>query len=120
MVIIQYTDSKAGLPNCFSFLIPERNYTSQDYDRNSEGSTSTELQYFIDLLDCSDMVDISPKSGYNLIWEKRYDCVYNGHVPFTMVYDEDYDTISFTIDDNYMDRRTELAEAIQSLIESSK
>ena len=79
-----------------------------------------ELFYYVDLMNRSGIVDISSESGYNLNWSKCYDCVYKGYIPFSMVYGEDYVTINFAVNEKYMNHRTELAEAIRSLMEPTK
>ena len=117
MIQIQYTESKAGLPNCFAFLFPTKDDIPQGYGKISEDSTSAELSYYLDLMNRCGVVDISLESGYSLIWAKHYDCVYKGYIPFTMLYDEDYDTVSFAVDEKYMNHRAELAEAIRSFME---
>lgn len=117
MIQIQYTESKAGLPNCFAFSFPTKDDIPYGYDKTSEVGSSAELSYYTDLLNRCEEVTISSESGHNLIWVKHYDCVYKGYISFTMVYDKDYDIVSFAINERYMDHRTELAEAIRSFME---
>ena len=49
-----------------------------------------------------------------LIWSKHYLCHF-GEIPFTMVYDIDYDIVHFAIDPEYCEYREIIAEKLCSL-----
>lgn len=120
MVKIQYMDSESGLPNCFNFSFYLKNYIPQKHFEKSENCVGAELYYFIDLLKRNNMFDEKKEHSHKLIWSYHYDCVYKNYIPFTMVYDEDYDTVSFSVTEKYIVYREEIAETIKSLIESTK
>lgn len=43
-----------------------------------------------------------------MIWSYHYDCFYSG-IPFTMVFGEDYDTVSFAVEEEYIEHCEEIA-----------
>ena len=115
MIEICYMKSEAGIDNCFDFLYYLKDYIPEEYFNND----CAELNFYIHLLTENGMYSGSDKSKHILIWSIHYDCVYNS-IPFTMVYDEDYDIVSFAVDKEYLSYKCEIAEHIKQLIEKNK
>ena len=63
------------------------------------------------------MFDYKKEHYHQLIWSTHYDCIYSG-IPFTMIYDQDYDTVSFSVDPENMQHKTMIAERIQQLVKN--
>lgn len=51
-----------------------------------------------------------------MIWTIYWECSIKG-MPFTMVYDKDYDMISFAVDEDHLNAREAIAEELQAIIE---
>jgi hypothetical protein len=73
------------------------------------------LYFYVDLLDQAGL--LNTRIGKPYIWSIHYEGNYKG-TSFTMVYDEDYGFVSFSVSDRF--KRQELAEYICSLVESQK
>ncbi|MEG0615500.1 MAG: hypothetical protein RR540_07065 [Oscillospiraceae bacterium] len=120
MITIQYSNSDSGLRNCFDFSYFLKEYIPQKYFEIEDNEVGAELYYFIDLLKKNDMFDGKKEHCYQLIWSSHFSCIYNKNIPFTMDYDEDYDTVSFSVREKYINFTEEIAEEIKSLIETTK
>ena len=115
MVEIKYLNSEAGLPNCFDLLFNFRDYVPEKFWNENRCS---ELDFYIDLFRQSDSFECSGH-GMLLIWSQHYTCSYL-NIPFTLVFDEDYDICSFSISPEYISHRYKVAEEIKKLIMKQK
>lgn len=120
MIKIQYSASVSGLSNCFTFSFSYQDYIPQKYYEMGKRGTGTELYYFLDLLRLNNMFDGKKERCHELIWSCQYDCVYKSYIPFTLVYDMDYDMVSFAVDEKCIAYKEEIAETIKNLMESRK
>lgn len=116
MIKICYTQSEAGYDNCFDILFDLHEYIPDVFFEQHENGAGAELYFYISLLHQSGMFDCKKEHYHTFIWSTHYDCIYNS-IPFTMVYDEDYDIISFSVLPENIRYRTMIAEHIQHLIE---
>ena len=85
-----------------------------EQQENDEGA---ELYFFISLLHKFGMFDYKKEHYHQLIWSTHYDCIYNG-IPFTMIYDEDYDIVSFSVAPENMQHKTMIAGRIKQLVKN--
>lgn len=120
MVTINYLRSESGLFNCFAYSFLLKEYIPHKYFQISENGVGAELYYFIDLLKQNNMFDCKKNHYHQMIWSYHYDCIYNRDIPFTMVYDEDYDMVSFSVSEEHMSFKEEIAQAIKSIIKTTK
>ena len=120
MITIQYLSSESGLRNCFDYSFVLKEYIPQKYFEIEDNEAGAELYYFIDLLKKNNMFDCKKEHYHQMIWSCHYDCKYNRNIPFTMVYDEDYDMVNFSVIEEYMNFKEEIAEEIKSLIKTTK
>lgn len=113
MVKIVYTASRSGLENGFYFAFSLKECGFRPRERIREGKGGAELFYFLELLRKERMLEDTEESRRQDIWSSSYGCRYQGRIPFTMIYDESYDTVSFAVDEAYLGYREEIAEAIR-------
>lgn len=114
MVSIDYRKSKAGYDNCFELNFNEREIIPYKYYKNGQYGAS--LRFFVDVLRKADML-IGKEEYEELIWCRMYPCHFDD-IPFTMTYDIDYDTISFSVEPENCRYREKIAEKLISLIEN--
>ena len=117
MIEIRYTKSKSGYDNCFDILFNLKEYIPKVFFEQHENGDGAELYFFISLLHKFGMFDCKKEHYHQIIWSTHYDCIYSG-IPFTMIYDEDYDTVSFSVDPENMQHKTMIAERIQQLVKA--
>ena len=117
MIEIQYTKSESGYDNCFGILFNLKEYIPKVFFEQHENGDGAELYFFISLLHKFGMFDCKKEHYHQIIWSTHYDCIYSG-IPFTMIYDEDYDTVSFSVDPENMQHKTMIAERIQQLVKA--
>ena len=117
MIEIQYTKSKSGYDNCFDILFNLKEYIPKVFFEQHENGDGAELYFFISLLHKFGMFDCKKEHYHQIIWSTHYDCIYSG-IPFTLIYDEDYDTVSFSVDPENMQHKTLIAERIQQLVKA--
>lgn len=114
MIKIEYMKSVSGLDNCFDLL-----FSFDEYFPNIEerfGCTDTwDYQLHTWLFKKNNLFKGSEK-GKEYIWSIHWDCEIKG-IPFSMVYDEDYDIISFSLDENHLQYRETVAEELKRMIE---
>ena len=96
MIEIRYSRSQAGLDNIFDLFHINDYIPVPISEQHSEG---TELRFYLSLF-------------------KRFDftCQING-LTFKMIYDNEYDTVSFAVDEEFIEQRRSIAEAVRSLVE---
>lgn len=116
MVEIKYTKSESGYTNCFDITFYLKDYIPNVFFEQHENWDGVELHFFISLLYKFGMFDCKKEHCHRLIWSTAFDCEYNG-IPFVMMYDEDYDIVSFSVLPEYIQHMTEIAERIKQLIE---
>lgn len=117
MIEIQYTKSESGYDNCFDILFDLKEYIPQVFFDQHENGDGAELYFFISLLHKFGMFDCKKEHYHQLIWCTLYDCIYSG-IPFTMIYDENYDQVSFSIAPENMQHKSMIAERIQQLVKN--
>ena len=113
MVEIRYSKSNAGHDNCFLILHGSEYIQKAFFKQNSYDPY---LYFYISLLHKFGMVKYEDRHGCPLIWSTHYNCMYKG-VPFTMIFDEDYEMLSFSVKPEDAQYRTMIAERIAYLIE---
>ena len=91
MANIIYRKSKAGFDNCFEIEFAEKEVIPSAFYEN----------------------------GSDLIWCRHYPCRF-GDIPFTMIYDTDYDTVSFSVEPENCKYREKIAEKLLSLTEAAE
>ena len=112
MIEIRYSKSESGLDNIFdlfhiSAYIPMP-LTEQRNER-------TELKFYLSLFQRFNMLD-TPETGVTLMWNTYFNCRFNDYA-FKMIYDNDYDIVSFAVDKKCIEQRRLIAESIKSLVE---
>lgn len=117
MIEIQYKQSESGYDNCFDIQFDLKAYIPHVFFEQHESGHGAELYFFISLLHKFGMFDCRKEHYHQLIWSTHYDCIYSG-IPFTMIYDEDYDKVSFSVAPENMQHRTMIAEQIQHLVKN--
>lgn len=119
MVKIQYLKSVSGLDNCFELFFSHNEYIPQRFYEESADGTGAELHFYICLFEHLGLFDKRKEYCHEAIWSCLYDCIYKD-IPFTMCYDEDYDMVSFSVNETHLSNRSEIAEYIRSEIEKNK
>ena len=110
MIQINYMRSFSGNSNCFSLLFPLKEFTSESI---------SEREFYLSLLQIAGYFDGKKEHCHTMIWSVHYDCICDG-IPFTMVYDEDYDDITFAIGLENLQQMPKIAEQLQALVESER
>lgn len=116
MVSIGYRKSKAGFDNCFELNFNEKELIPSVFYKDGERGAA--LRFFIELLRKADML-AGTENGQELMWCRQYRCNM-GDVPFTMVYDIDYDIVSFSVEPENCKYREEIAERLRYLVETAE
>ena len=107
-VSIVYLTSSSGLDNVFMFDISD--YLSKLRKGREE------LEFYLNIFEKHNILNTCNTAGEEMIWSTCYKCNYQG-VPFTMAYDNEYDMVSFSVDENNISQRRFVAEGIKELIE---
>ena len=110
MIQINYMRSFSGNSNCFSLLFPLKEFTSESI---------SEREFYLSLLQKAGYFDGKKEHCHTMIWSVHYDCICDG-IPFAMVYDEDYDDITFAIGLENLQQMPKIAEQLQALVESER
>ncbi len=114
MIELRILKSEAGIENCF-----ELNFMFRDYLTKSESSAGwSEYDYYTWLFTKHNLIKGNPQ-GKTIIYCITWDCEING-IPFRMVYDEDYDFMTFNVEEDYIPKIHEIGNAIIRIIEQSK
>ena len=106
MIEIRYSKSKAGLDNIFDLLY------INDYipiPLTEQRKERIELRFYLSLFKKFNMVD-SGAAGASYFWNTHFICRYSDFV-FKMIYDNDYDIVSFAVDEKFIEQRKNIAEA---------
>ena len=117
MVEIKYIQSESGYDNCFGIVFNHKAYIPNVFFEQHKSGDGAELYFFISLLHKFGMFDFKKEHYHQLIYNTHYDCIYNG-IPFTMIYDEDYDMVSFSVAPENMQHKTTIAERMQQLVKT--
>lgn len=117
MIEIKYLKSEAGLDNCFELIFPLKDYIDESFFKLNKRGYAAELLFYISLFLKNGMFDGKREHCHQYIWSFHYDCIYNNEIEFTMVFDEDYDMVSFAIEEENQELRKDIAEHIKRLIE---
>lgn len=113
MIEIKYNKSNAGIDNFFDF------YNEQEYIPMSISELRVNgsiLKFYISLFKKFNII-AENEHGVSFWWNTRFPCKYND-IEFELVYDNEWDIVSFCVNDEYINDRETLAEAIKSLIET--
>ncbi len=109
MIEIVYNDN----PKIFTLLYPIHQYIPLKYF--TKHGQEAELYFLLDLFKENAMLAVH--SGVNLIWTVHFACQFKG-LSFIMIYDIDYDTIDFSVEDPI--NTAKIAESVKELIEKNK
>ena len=112
MIEIRYSRSQAGLDNIFDLFHINDYIPVPISEQHSKG---TELRFYLSLFKRFDILSPST-TGTKYIWNTHFTCQINGHT-FKMIYDNEYDTVSFAVDEEFIEQRRSIAEAVRSLVE---
>ena len=116
MIKIQHLKSEAGYNNCFDLLFNLKEYIPNVFFEQHENGVGAEFYFFISLLHKFGMFNCKKEHYHTVIWSTHYDCVYKD-IPFTMIYDEDYDIVSFAVSPDDIQHMATIAERIKQLVE---
>ena len=105
-----------GYPNCFELSFSLKDYIPEKYFKISSNELGAKLYFYIDLFKQNDLFEPIEKNRKIMIWSLHYQC-HLGDIPFTMIYDEDYDFITFASEPEH---KTQIAEHIKLLVEKQK
>jgi hypothetical protein len=104
----------AAVDNKYSWL-------ASDMDELAEGSDEyirpdcPEYIYFTWLFKKYNLISGAPE-GKEVIWTIHWECSIKG-MPFAMLYDRDYDMISFAVDEEHLSLKEPIAEELKRIIE---
>ena len=111
MIELRILKSEAGKENCF-----ELSFMFKDYLPKSENSCGwSEYDYYTWLFTKHNLIIGNP-NGKTIIYCITWECEING-IRFHMVYDEDYDFMTFSVDEENIPKIQEIGNAIMKLIE---
>lgn len=117
MIEIKRMKSEAGYSNCFELLFHLKDYIPTAFFEQHEDGAGAELYFYISLFYKFGIFDCKQEHYHQSIWSTEYDCVYNG-VSFSMVYDEDYDFITFAVLPRNIKHIAMIADRIKFLVET--
>ncbi len=117
MVDIRYMKSDTGEGNFFMFIYKHSDYIPEIFFHKNKHGYGSELYFLIALLSIGGVYDCKEEHCHKLIHSTHYDCFYKD-IPFTMIYDTDYDIVSFSVLPDYVKHIKEIAEYICGLIEN--
>ena len=112
MIEIRYAKSQAGLDNIFDLLYINDYIPMPLAEQHNEG---TELKFYLSFFQRFNMLGI-PETGVTFFWNTYFTCQFNEYV-FKMIYDHEYDTVSFAVDKKFIEQRQFIAGSLKSLIE---
>ena len=112
MIEIRYSKSKAGLDNIFDLFHINDYIPMLLAEQRNEG---TELKFYLSLFRRFDILN-GDATGVTYFWNTYFTCKINNYV-FKIIYDNEYDIVSFAVDEKFIEKRQFIAESIKSLIE---
>jgi hypothetical protein len=112
MIEMHILKSKAGIENCF-----ELNFRYDDYypGHIEEADKWSCYQYYTWLFKKHGVFAADSK-GKELIYSIQWECKLSD-IPFTMIYDEDYDMVHFSVDEEHISDIPDIAAELIRLIE---
>lgn len=116
MIKIRYNQSEIVYKNCFDLHFNLKEYIPNVFFEQHEKGIGAELYFYISLLYKFGMFECKKEHYHTLVWSTHYDCAYND-IPFTMIYDEDHDIVSFAVSLENVQNVTIIAERIKQLVE---
>ncbi len=117
MIEIKYMKSASGFDNCFNLVYCEKEYIPESYFENNEKGDQAQIRYYLDLFEKNSIC--KRDSGRKMIWSAHWSCRIDG-IPFSMDYDVDWDMVSFSMGEKYIEKREYIANALKKLIEKAK
>lgn len=117
MIEIKRMKSEAGYYNCFELSFRLKEYIPPFFFEQHEDGYAAELYFYIALFHKFGILDRDEKHIHQDIWSVRYDCSYNG-IWFNMVFDEDYDFVTFAVAPRNIKHIPMIAERIKFLVET--
>lgn len=117
LIQINYLKSEAGYDNCFDLSFPLKEYIPSFFFEENEGGYAAELYFYIALFHKFGILDHDEKHIHTDIWSVRYNCSYNA-IWFDMVFDEDYDFVTFAVNPKKIEHIPMIAEHIKHLVET--
>lgn len=112
MIEIRYAKSEAGLDNIFDLFHINDYIPMPLKEQRNEG---TELKFYLSLFKKFNIID-THETGVMFFWNTYFTCRFNDIV-FKMIYDNEYDIVSFVVDEKCIEQRQFIAESIKSLVE---
>lgn len=109
--------SEAGYDNCFELIFYLKEYIPAFFFEQHEDGYAAELYFYIALFHKFGILDHNEKHIHEDIWSIRYNCSYNG-IWFDMVFDEDYDFVTFAVRPKDIGHIPMIAEHIKHLVET--
>lgn len=116
MVEIRYSSTVPDYNNNFEFLFYLHDYIPDEFFRQHEEGAGAELYFFISLFYKCGIFDCKKEHYHDMVFAYSYDCFLNG-IHFLMIYDEDYDMVSFHVEPENKMYVTDIAQKIKDLIE---
>lgn len=113
MIEIRYTKSQAGLNNIFDLFHINDYIPLPLSEQRNEG---TELKFYLSLFQRLNILDTTV-TGVAYFWNTYFSCRFNDYA-FKMIYDNEYDVVSFAVDEKCVEQRQFIAESIKSLVEN--
>lgn len=113
MIEIKYSKSDAGIDNFFDFFNVHEYIPMSLLELRTDGSI---LKFYLSLFKKFNIINKNTK-GISFWWNTIFPCKYND-IEFELVYDNEWDMVSFCVNGKYIKDREKLSEAIKSLIET--
>ncbi len=117
MIKVHYMKSEEGYANCFDLTFELNKYIPEVFFKQHENGDGAELYFYISLFYKFGMFDCRREHYHSIVWSTYYDCNCNG-IPFHMIYDHDYDMVSFSVLPTHTNYCATIAETISNLIET--
>ena len=116
MVEIIYLKSISGSDSCFDLLFgPLHDFIPDEVCQSEAPYTWSAYEYYMWLFKKRHLFRNSDQ-GIEYIESVHWDCEVDG-IPFTMVYDNDYDIVSFSVEEAFIPYRKHIAEELKRIIE---
>ena len=112
MIEIKVMKTKTGLENCFELDFNYVEYYPREIEHKEMRSC---YQYYTWLFKKHEIFTAGSK-GKGLIYSIQWECRLLD-IPFTMIYDEDYDIVHFSVDEDRISDIHTIAAEIRRLIE---
>ena len=113
--------SKQQLARLYAAVDNKYSWLASDMDELAEGSDEyirpdcPEYIYFTWLFKKYNLISGAPE-GKEVIWTIHWECSIKG-MPFAMLYDRDYDMVSFAVDEEHLSLKEPIAEELKRIIE---